>query len=127
MLKGRCDCGKVRFEVPKVRNTVTVCHCGQCRRASGHAWASTHAPYDSLSFTADDGLTWYESSDFAKRGFCKFCGCSLFYRMNTEDGIGIAAGCLESPTGLKIGKHIFVKDKGDYYDITGDAPQLQKL
>ncbi|WP_395176272.1 GFA family protein [Roseibium alexandrii] len=127
MLKGRCDCGKVRFEVPEVRKTVTICHCGQCRRSSGHTWASTHAHFEELQFTTDEGLTWYESSDFAKRGFCKFCGSSLFYRMNTEDGIGIAAGCLESPTGLEIGKHIFVKDKGDYYDITDDAPQIQKF
>ena len=127
MLKGRCDCGKVRFEVSNARKTVTICHCGQCRRASGHVWASTHAPMAELQFTADEGLTWYESSDFAKRGFCKFCGSSLFYRMNTEDGIGIAAGCLERPTGLEIGKHIFVKDKGDYYDITDGAPQIQKF
>ena len=37
--------------------------------------------------------------------------------MNDEDGIGIAAGCLETPTGLTAGKHIFTGDKGDYYDI----------
>lgn len=127
MITGQCDCGKVRFEVSEIRKSVTVCHCGQCRRTSGHVWASTHAAYEDLHFTADDGLTWYVSSDFAKRGFCKYCGSSLFYQMNDEDGIGIAAGCLDSPTGLEIGKHIFVKDKGDYYQITDSAPQIQKF
>ncbi|WP_254870356.1 GFA family protein [Celeribacter sp. HF31] len=47
------------------------------------------------------------------RGFCRFCGSSLFYRRNDEDGLGIAAGCLDIPTGLHIGQHIFLKDKGD--------------
>lgn len=126
MLKGRCDCGKVSFDVEDARETVTVCHCSQCRRTSGHLWAATNAPFDKLRFTRDEGLEWYVSSDFAKRGFCKFCGSSLFYRMNGEDGIGIAVGCLDSPTGMTVAKHIFVKDKGDYYTIGDDAPQIEK-
>ena len=121
-MKGRCECGAVAFEVDHVRDTVTVCHCSQCRRSSGHLWASTHAPFASLHFTADAGLRWYASSDMAKRGFCALCGSSLFYRMNDEDGIGIAAGCLEDTTGLRIGKHIFVADKGAYYPMPDDAP-----
>jgi len=46
--------------------------------------------------------------------------------MNGEDGIGIAAGCLDNPTNIQVGKHIFVKDKGDYYEITDDAPQIER-
>ena len=126
MIEGRCECGRVRFEVEDVRDTVTVCHCGQCRRMSGHLWASTHAPYAKLHFKSDEGLEWYASSDFAKRGFCKFCGASLFYRTNDEDGIGIAAGCLTAPAKLKVAKHIFVADKGDYYDITDGLPQMDR-
>lgn len=123
-VKGRCECGKVRFDVEAPRETVSICHCSQCRRTSGHLWASTHAPYDRVEFLENEGLEWFASSDFAKRGFCKYCGSSLFYRMNEEDGIGIAIGCLESPTGMRIGKHIFTASKGDYYEITDDAPQL---
>lgn len=126
MIKGRCDCGSVSFEVEDVRPTVTICHCGQCRRTSGHLWASTHAAFDKVNFISDEGLEWYNSSDYAKRGFCKNCGSSLFYRMNDENGIGIAAGCLDMPTNMEVGKHIFVKDKGDYYEIADDAPQIEK-
>lgn len=127
MIKGRCECGSVEFEVPTVRETVTVCHCSQCRRISGHLWAATHAPFDDLIFIKQDGLTWYKSSDWAKRGFCNTCGTSLFYRMNDEDGIGIAAGCLENADHLTIGKHIFVKDKGAYYTIPAEEPQIEKF
>ena len=124
MLTGRCDCGAVAFTVTGARQALTACHCSQCRRTSGHFWVATNAPFDQLTFTRDDGLRWYESSAWAKRGFCGTCGSSLFYRMNDEAGIGIAAGCLESPTDMHISKHIFCADKGDYYDISDDVPQI---
>lgn len=127
MYHGRCECGKVTFSVKDVRETVTVCHCSQCRRTSGHLWASTRAPLADLVFATDEGLAWYESSDFAKRGFCKFCGSSLFYQIQDKDHIAIAAGSLEMPSGLTLGKHIFVKDKADYYPIADDVPQIQRF
>ncbi|MEM5581170.1 MULTISPECIES: GFA family protein [unclassified Roseibium] len=127
MVTGRCECGKVAFEVNAVRDTVTVCHCGQCRRTSGHLWASTTAPADTLRFTCDEGLSWYRSSDFAERGFCKVCGSSLFYRMDGDNTLAIAAGCLDTADDLTTGKHIFVKDKAAYYQIGDGAPQFQKL
>jgi len=125
MRKGRCECGAVAFEVTGAREDISLCHCSQCRRTSGHYWAATHAPFDQVTFTNDRGLKWYASSDFAKRGFCKECGSSLFYRMNDEDGIGIAAGCFDNPTGFIPTKHIFTAHKGDYYDIADDVPQLE--
>ncbi len=126
MIKGRCECGQVRFEVARVRETVTVCHCSQCRRTSGHLWAATSAPFDTLVFKEDRGLTWYASSDIAERGFCQNCGSSLFYRVHQEPGIGIAAGCLDDTDQLRLDKHIFVADKGSYYDISDDMPQFPK-
>jgi hypothetical protein len=125
-MQGRCECGRVRFAVAAVRDAVTVCHCSQCRRTSGHLWASTHAPFAALQFETEEGLEWYASSALARRGFCRFCGSSLFYRMNGEDGIGIAAGCLEGTTGLHLGKHIFVADKGGYYEISDGLPAFDQ-
>lgn len=29
-VKGGCECGEVQFNVEAPRETVTVCHCGQC-------------------------------------------------------------------------------------------------
>ncbi|WP_438956927.1 GFA family protein [Cognatiyoonia sp.] len=126
-LKGQCECGAVALEVKNPRQEVTFCHCGQCRRTSGHFWAATNAQLTDLTFTRDSGLKWFASSDFAKRGFCKDCGSSLFYRMNGEEGIGIAISALNQPTGFKPSKHIFVADKGDYYDIADGVPQLDKF
>lgn len=78
---------KVTFELPEVRDSVTV------YVANAAASAGILGPQ--------------------RARVCRFCGSSLFYRRNDEDGVGIAAGCLDRPTGLHIGQHIFLKDKGD--------------
>jgi len=126
MVEGKCACGAVAFEVDTVRPEVTFCHCRQCRQFSGHFWSATHAPFSKVTFTSDKGLTWYNSSDWAERGFCNICGSSLFYRMKGKDDLGIAAGCITDASVLKPGKHIFVADKADYYEIADDAPQIAK-
>lgn len=66
---------------------------------------------------------WYRASDFARRGFCADCGSSLFWQRDGSDIIDVAAGALDSPTGLRLQGHIFTADKGDYYQITDGLPQ----
>lgn len=126
MHTGGCECGSVRFEVKNLRETITACHCKQCQRTSGHVWASTTAGREDYTFLSEEGLTWYKSSDWAERGFCAKCGSSLFYRMFKEDHMSVGAGCLDDPSDFKMGRHIFVKDKGAYYQIPEDAPHIQK-
>lgn len=123
-ITGGCLCGAVRFSATGARETVNFCHCSQCRRSSGHYWAATRAPLAEFTLSQGDGLTWYKSSDWAKRGFCNRCGASLFYQVNDADHIGIAAGCVDNPSGLKPGKHIFTDSKGDYYDIADGLEQI---
>ena len=72
---------------------------------------------------ASDTLSWFRASDIARRGFCRNCGSFLFWQHNDEETISISMGVLDAPTGLKLARHIFVADKGDYYDITDDLPQ----
>ena len=125
LYRGACECGAVAYEAEAARRDVTVCHCGQCLRTSGHAWASVSVPADSLEVTGAESLTWYHSSDIAQPGFCKHCGSSLFFERIGKNRTAIGAGTLHQPTGLTTGKHIFIADKGDYYEITCPAPQFE--
>ncbi len=59
----------------------------------------------------------------ARRGFCRDCGSSLFWEPTSGDRISIAAGTLDSPTGLDAAAHVFVRDSGDYYTISDGLPQ----
>lgn len=113
---GRCLCGAVRYEVHGPLTDLHACHCSQCRRQSGHFVVATSAKRSDFHLTAGDSLKWFRSSSFARRGFCSECGSILLWD-DDSDEIGITAGSLDQPTGLKLTKHIFVDDKADYYEI----------
>ena len=74
---------------------------------------------------ADRGLRWFQSSETARRGFCGYCGSSLFWDHESADTVSIGAGTLDSLTDVRVTSHIYVKDKGDYYDIACSAPQFE--
>lgn len=78
---------------------------------------------DALTVVADESLEWFASSELASRGFCTRCGSSLFWLPKARDHVSIMAGTLDGPTGLEAVEHIYVKDKGDYYDLTDDLPR----
>ena len=118
---GSCNCKAVTFEVTGQVWSTSNCHCGQCRKQSGNHWASTCVEAADIQINGD--VTWFASSETAKRGFCGTCGCNLFWQHNDETSLSFSLGAIDGPTGLTIEKHIFVADKGDYYDIAGDAPQ----
>ena len=123
MHTGSCLCGAVKFEVSGELHAPDACHCSQCRKQSGHVWASTDVPDDAVKLSGEDNLTWYQSSDRVKRGFCTTCGSVLFWKPIFRDKIGIAMGAFDTPTDTRLGMHIHVADKGDYYDITDGLPQ----
>ncbi|MDB3912880.1 GFA family protein, partial [Paracoccaceae bacterium] len=43
-ITGSCECGAVVFELSGKLRDVVACHCGQCRKTSGHYWAATSGP-----------------------------------------------------------------------------------
>ncbi len=126
MYKGSCLCGAVRFEVAGDLPGPDACHCGKCRKQSGHYFASTDVPKSAVTIHGEDKLTWYQSSEKARRGFCATCGSSLFWDALFRDWIGIAMGAFDTPTNTHLHVHIFVADKGDYYDIGDGVPQYQQ-
>ena len=126
MHTGSCLCGAVSFEVEGKLNAPDLCHCGQCRKSSGHAFASTDLPRAAVTIHGADRVTWFQSSERVRRGFCAGCGSSLFWDPVFRDYIAIAMGAFDKPTGTRLEKHIFVADKGDYYDIADGLPQHER-
>ena len=123
---GSCLCGAVRFEVTGSLPPPDACHCTQCRKHSGHFFASTDVRRGALTIEGADALGWFRSSEKARRGFCSKCGSSLFWDpldQAKHDWIGVAMGAFELPTNTKLNVHIYVGEKGDYYDIVDGLPQ----
>lgn len=123
MHTGSCLCGAVRFEVSCELPPADACHCSICRKSSGHFYAGTDVPRTAVTIHGGEHVTWYRTSEKARRGFCSTCGSPLFFDPLARDWIGISMGAFDPPTNTKIALHIFVADKSDYYEIADGVPQ----
>ena len=121
---GGCLCGAVRYQVRGPLRGVVNCHCEMCRRLHGAFGADTKAQDSELKITEERGLAWYESSEKARRGFCRDCGANLFWQPSGMQATSIAAGTLDQPSGLATIGHIFTAEKGDFYDIADELKQF---
>jgi len=121
---GGCYCGGVRYRADHIGTEVTECHCSQCRKQSGHRYAVVDARTGDVDIEGADNITWFRASPAAERGFCATCGAHLFWRSLEDDEMEILAASVDEPTGLELTSHIFVEDKGDYYEITDGLPQF---
>src|SRR4051812_42767771 len=122
--RGSCLCGKVRFEVSCSLPGPDACHCTQCRKHSGHVFVSTDVPRSAVDIQGAESLSWFPTEN-VRRGFCSTCGSSLFWDPADQDWIGVAMGAFDTPTSTRLRIHVFVADKGDYYDLTDGLPQKQ--
>ena len=123
---GGCLCGAVRYEVKGPLRDVVNCHCSFCQKQHGGFGPHTKARNVNITLTKTDGLSWYKTSDVARRGFCRECGSGLFWEPFELDATGIIASTLDGPTGLKTMGHIYVAEKSDFYQITDDLPQFEQ-
>lgn len=113
VLSGGCHCGAVRYEVSGTPHHVALCHCTDCRRASGApmvAWAAF--PDDKLRVTAGHPKT-RNSSGESMRSFCGDCGTGLWFRnAGALPGlVDIQSATLDDPGALPPQAHIQVAER----------------
>jgi hypothetical protein len=121
---GGCLCGAVRYEVRGPVRDILVCHCSECRRWAGNAWAATQVARSDLRIEDESALRWVDSPESdrnARRGFCSRCGSSLFWKPAEGGRISIGAGTLDEPTGLVTIGHWYSHAPGDWYELPDDG------
>ncbi|MDQ7247881.1 GFA family protein [Dongia sedimenti] len=121
MVRGQCFCGAVSFEIEGALSAPSLCHCGQCRRLHGAPGAYTSAPVSAYRISGEESLNWYATSKRAEQAFCRICGSKLFWREIGGQDLDACMGSLDAPTGLTLGRHIFTRSQGDYYEIGHDG------
>jgi hypothetical protein len=126
MYTGSCLCGKVRFEISGEIQNIIYCHCSQCRKAQGSAFA-TNGNVDAKRFkfmSGEDDLTGYESIPGQIKFFCKSCGSPIMSKNKSNpDNVRVRLGVIESDITERPMAHIFVTSKANWEDIAGDLPQ----
>ncbi|HEY9050259.1 MAG TPA: GFA family protein [Gammaproteobacteria bacterium] len=128
MYKGSCLCGAVKFEITGSIRNIVYCHCSQCRKAQGSAFATNGIvanEYFQL-LTGEDKLTGYESTPGQTKYFCKICGSPIISKTETKpDQVRIRLGTIEDDISERPLAHIFATSKANWEDICGDLPQYE--
>jgi len=126
MYQGGCLCGAVRFEIHGEISHIVYCHCSQCRKAQGSAFAANgFVQADAFSITqGEEALTGYASSPGQTKYFCRICGSPILSRSEaTADRVRVRLGTIETDIQERPEAHIFVTSKADWEEISGDLPQ----
>ncbi|WP_263138506.1 GFA family protein [Pseudomonas sp. RIT-PI-AD] len=125
MLTGSCLCGAVAYTLGAPLASATHCHCSQCRKAHGAAFATyASVPKTALRFTRGaERVRTFNSSPGVARTFCDQCGATLQWMEVDSDSTCIALGTLDSPLGPIPQTHIFVDSKADWFAIRDGLPQ----
>ncbi|AVX02588.1 GFA family protein [Maritalea myrionectae] len=121
--KGGCLCGAVQFEALGLAD-IWFCHCRQCRYLSGHFVAAAAVMRENVKM--EGPLKWTPFTATAEYAFCLACGTPLFWRQTNGRTLSIFAGSLTHTDGLAVKGHMFVGEKGDYYQITDGLPQFER-
>ena len=123
-LPGGCYCGAVRYVVNGDIFNSTLCHCSDCRKASGApavAWFSARRA--DFRYTGQAPVR-FASSEHVMRSFCPQCGTTLTF----EDGrwpeeLDIASATLDDPDSAPPGDHTFVRSRLSWMDLHDGLPE----
>jgi hypothetical protein len=126
MVTGGCLCGSVRFEIAGPIRHIVHCHCSQCRKAQGNAFATNRVvrAADFRLLSGQDGLTAYVSSPGQTRYFCKTCGSPIMSRTAARpDLVRLRLGTIDSDIVERHMAHIFASSKANWEEISGNLPR----
>lgn len=126
MYKGSCLCGKVHFEVTGKIQNIVYCHCSQCRKAQGSAFATNgNVEVEKFHFiSGEDELTAYESTPGQIKYFCKHCGSPIISKNKSNPNkVRVRLGTIESDIVERPIAHIFVTSKANWEEIGDELPK----
>ena len=128
-IKGNCECKKISFEITQEIKYFSHCHCSQCRRCHGSAFAS-FIEVEKFFFKYDSDIKYlksYASSKDCQRIFCQICGSNImFLHKSKPEKYYVSAGLLNGDLSLPEAHHVFVGSKANWYDITDNLKQHQE-
>ena len=113
-LTGRCQCGKIRYEVTEAPQLVYTCHCIDCQRITSSAFSLGIAlPETGFRLTADEPRPLQRMADSERlniRFVCLDCACWI-YSQPCDGVIRVRAGTLEDTSWLQPTRHIWTRSK----------------
>ena len=131
-LEGGCACGAVRYRLTASPLIVNACHCRDCQRLTGAAFATNiwierrfvetgqAARLRSVMLTAGSGKPHEVFS-------CPDCGTALWskYHAAPGDTVLLRAGTLDHPEHVRPDVHIFTRSKLPWFALPEGVPAFE--
>lgn len=123
MVRGKCNCGTISYEVEGDLTGVIVCHCSICRRATGsNGIAVVIVDNSGFKWTGGEGhiTAWKKPDADWAMSFCRSCG-SPVPAPNDDSRMFVPAGSIsDGGDDLTVTDHIWVDSKAAWDEI-GDV------
>jgi hypothetical protein len=125
MRTATCRCGQLKAECHGEPVRISACHCLDCQRRSGSAFAAqARFPVDQVQFSGGS-TEWVhvgESGSVTDFHFCPHCGSTVWYRGGgLPDLIAVAIGAFADPDFPAPHFSVWEERKHDWVQITGDG------
>jgi hypothetical protein len=130
-ISGGCLCGKVRYSADVEPAFTGVCHCRNCQKASGSAFACVIGiPQPALSLQGTL-QTYTDKGDTGKamyRRFCPNCGSTVLDEAEAMPGIVmIQVGTLDDAGWVKPAMQIYCDSAQPWVHLGGEMQQFPKM
>ncbi len=120
-----CRCGQLRATVTGDPVRVSACHCLNCKKRSGSAFA-VQARWPSAQVQIEGtSKTFVKVADSGNRAtfhFCADCGSDVYYAIDGkfDDLVAIPLGAFDDPYFATPGFSVWEKRKHDWVELVGD-------
>ena len=121
-----CRCGQLRATVTGEPARVSICHCLDCQKRSGSAFAAqARWPVEQVGVEGKSRI-WSHRADSGNEithHFCPECGSTVHYQIagKFEGLIAIPLGAFGDPYSLSPGFSVWEKRKHDWVAVLGDG------
>ena len=125
-----CRCGQLKATVTGEPVRVSVCHCLNCKKRSGSAFAvQARWPAEQVTIEGRSGsfVKVADSGNSATFHFCPECGSDVYYENDGKfDGlVAIPLGAFDDPYFLTPKFSVWEQRKHDWVVILGDVDHSQ--
>ena len=120
-----CRCGQLRATVASEPVRVSVCHCLDCKKRSGSAFAvQARWPAEQVAIEGRS-RSWINTADSGNRitfHFCPDCGSDVHYEIDGKfDGlVAIPLGAFDDPFFVEPRFSVWEERKHAWVEILGD-------
>jgi hypothetical protein len=129
-ITGGCLCGAVRYTADADPSSVTVCHCLDCQKFTGSAFAALlRVSKDALTIegTVKTFSSLGGSGNPLLRHFCPECGSSIAEESAARPGMMVlTVGTFDDPTIAKPGREIFCDRAWPWLHLDSEIPRFAK-